>query len=166
MYVKRAIFILETYESQCKINNNNKKKKKKKKRRNVWYVRLTKLKSACASHPVLSEYVLSVWRPYSSLTVQIQPVKILISLYERAHRLFWSFSERTYPRFLTFWLICFIGISQGPVVQSIVSLTSSLVGKLLTVLASAISNSLVFLLKNVSSFCKCKSYSHLFQQKY
>ena len=47
---------------------------------------------------------------------------------------------------------------QGPVVQSIVSLTSSLVVKMLIVLVSTISNSQVFLLKNVSSFCKCKSY--------
>ena len=55
----------------------------------------------------------------------------------------------------------------GPVVQSIVSLTSLLVFKMLTVLESTISNSQVFLLKkNVSSFCKCKSYSHFFQQKY
>ena len=36
---------------------------------------------------------------------------------------------------------------QGPVVQSIVSLTSSLVVKIVTVLVSIISNSLVFLLK-------------------
>ena len=54
----------------------------------------------------------------------------------------------------------------GPVVQSIVSFTSSLVVKLLTVLVSTISNSQVFLLKkNVSSFCKCKSYSHFFSKK-
>ena len=32
--------------------------------------------------------------------------------------------------------------------------------KMLTVLVSAISKSEVFLLKNVSSFCNCKSYSH------
>ena len=44
----------------------------------------------------------------------------------------------------------------GPVVQSIVSLTSLLVVKMLTVLVNTISNSQVFLLKNVSSFCKCK----------
>ena len=37
--------------------------------------------------------------------------------------------------------------SQGPVVQSAVSLTSSLVVKMLTVLVSTISNSYVFLLK-------------------
>ena len=36
---------------------------------------------------------------------------------------------------------------QGPVVQSIISLTSSLVVKMLTVLVSTISNSQVFLLK-------------------
>ena len=34
--------------------------------------------------------------------------------------------------------------------------------KILTVLVSTISNSQVFLLKNVSSFCKCKGYSHVF----
>ena len=48
--------------------------------------------------------------------------------------------------------------NQGLVVQSVVSLTSSLAAKMLTVLVSTISNSQVFLLKkNVS---KCKSYSH------
>ena len=41
---------------------------------------------------------------------------------------------------------------QGPVVQSIVSLTSSLVVKMLPVLVSTISNSQVFLLKNVSIY--------------
>ena len=49
---------------------------------------------------------------------------------------------------------------QGPVVQSMVSLTSSLVVKMLTVLISTISNSQVFLLKNESSILKCKSYTH------
>ena len=53
---------------------------------------------------------------------------------------------------------------QSPVVQNTVSLTSSLVVKMLTVLVSRISNSQVFLLKNVSSFCKCKSYSHFFSK--
>ena len=59
----------------------------------------------------------------------------------------------------------------GPFVQSMVSLTSSLVVKtsslvvkMLTALVSTISNSQVFLLKNVSSFCKCKSYSHFFSK--
>ena len=36
--------------------------------------------------------------------------------------------------------------------------------KILTVLVSTISNSQVFLLSNVSSFCKCKSYSHFFSK--
>ena len=37
--------------------------------------------------------------------------------------------------------------------------------KMLTVLVNTISNSLVFLLKkNVSSFCKCKSFSHFFSK--
>ena len=46
-----------------------------------------------------------------------------------------------------------IKFTQGPVFQSIVSLTSSLVVKMLTVLVSMISNLQVFMLKNVSSFC-------------
>ena len=50
---------------------------------------------------------------------------------------------------------------QGPVVQSVVSLISSLVVKMLTVLVSKISNSQVFLLKHVSSFC---NYSHFFSK--
>ena len=49
-------------------------------------------------------------------------------------------------------------VNHGPVVQSIVSLTSSLVVKMLFVLVSTIFNSHVLLLKkNVSSFCKCKN---------
>ena len=36
--------------------------------------------------------------------------------------------------------------------------------KILTVLVSTISNSLVFLLKKVSRFCKYKSYSHFFSK--
>ena len=51
----------------------------------------------------------------------------------------------------------FIIVFLGPVVQSIVSLMSSLMVKMLTVLVCTISNSQVFLLKNVRSF---KSYSH------
>ena len=46
---------------------------------------------------------------------------------------------------------------QGPVIQSVVSLMSSLVVKMLTVLLSTISSSQVFLLKNVNSFFKCKN---------
>ena len=44
---------------------------------------------------------------------------------------------------------------QGPVVLSIVSLTSSLVVKMLTVLVSTISN---------SQCHKCESYSHVFSK--
>ena len=36
--------------------------------------------------------------------------------------------------------------------------------KMLIVLVNTISNSQLFLLKNVSSFCKCKSYSHFFSK--
>ena len=52
--------------------------------------------------------------------------------------------------------------SLGPVVQSIVSLMRSLVVKMLTAPVSTISNSQVFLLKNVCSFCK--SYSYFFSK--
>ena len=45
---------------------------------------------------------------------------------------------------------------QGPVVKSVVSLTSSLVVEMLTVLLSTVSNSQVFLLK--------KCYSHFFSK--
>ena len=56
--------------------------------------------------------------------------------------------------------------NQDPDVRSVVTLTSSLDVKMLTVLVNTISNSQVFLLeKNVSSFCKCKSYSHFFFSK-
>ena len=47
--------------------------------------------------------------------------------------------------------------NRGPVVQNIVTLTSSLVVKMLSVLVSIIFNSQLFLLKNkLSSFFKCK----------
>ena len=53
----------------------------------------------------------------------------------------------------------------GPVVQSVVSLTSSLVVKMLTVLVNT-SNSQVFLLKNVSSVCKSQATHIFFSTKY
>ena len=46
--------------------------------------------------------------------------------------------------------------NQGPIVQNIVSLTSSLVVKMLTVLVSKIPNSQVFLLKKYVCVKKCK----------
>ena len=53
----------------------------------------------------------------------------------------------------------------GPVVQSVVSLTSSLRVISLTVLADSIHNILIFFAeKNVSSFCTA-SYSHFFSKK-
>ena len=51
-----------------------------------------------------------------------------------------------------------------PIVQSIISLTRSLMVKMFTVLGSTISNSQVFLLKKCEKFCKCKSYSHFFSK--
>ena len=45
----------------------------------------------------------------------------------------------------------------GPVVQSIVSLMSSLMTNLLTVVADLFSNALIFLPQNVSSFCNANT---------
>ena len=54
---------------------------------------------------------------------------------------------------------------QGPVVQSVISLTSSLRVISLTVLADSIYNILIFFAeKNVSSFCTAKA-SHIFSAK-
>ena len=54
---------------------------------------------------------------------------------------------------------------QGPVVQSIVSLTSLLRVISLTVLADSIYNILIFFAeKNVSSFCTAKA-THIFSEK-
>ena len=48
-----------------------------------------------------------------------------------------------------------------PVVQSIVNLPSSLMTNYLTVVAKLFSNTLIFLSKNVSSFCNAKA-THIF----
>ena len=54
-----------------------------------------------------------------------------------------------------------LALNQGPLVQSIVSLTSSLMTNSLTFVVVVFSNTLIFLMqKNVSSFC-----NHNFQQK-
>ena len=56
---------------------------------------------------------------------------------------------------------------QGPVVQSFVSLTSSLRVISLTVLADSIHNILIFFAeKNVSSFCTAKATHIFFSKKY
>ena len=58
-----------------------------------------------------------------------------------------------------------ITIIQGPVVQSIISLTSSLSVISLTILAHSIYNILIFFAeKNVSSFCTAKA-THIFFSK-
>ena len=56
--------------------------------------------------------------------------------------------------------------NQGPVVQSIVSLMSSLMVKMLTVLVSSIPNSQVFLLKKCELFLQMHKLLTFFQQKY
>ena len=61
---------------------------------------------------------------------------------------------------------CYYRRSQSPVVQSVVSLTSSLVVKMLTILVSKISNSQVFCWKKMwVAFANAKA-THIFQQKY
>ena len=57
-------------------------------------------------------------------------------------------------------------IQMDPVVQSVVSLTSSLVVKMLTVLVSTISNSQVFLLKKCEQLLQMQKLLTFFQQKY
>ena len=58
-----------------------------------------------------------------------------------------------------------ISTALGPVVQSVVSLTSSLRVISLTVLANSIYNILIFFAeKNVSSFCTAKA-THIFSAK-
>ena len=73
----------------------------------------------------------------------------------------WIFFNIGVPFFFFFFFLlqCFGTVLLGLVVQSIVSLTSSLMTNSLTVVAKVFSNALVLLLqKNVSSFCS--SYSH------
>ena len=54
----------------------------------------------------------------------------------------------------------------GPVVQSIVSLTSLLVVKILTVLLSTVSNSQVFVLKKWEKLLQMQKLLTFFHQKY
>ena len=54
----------------------------------------------------------------------------------------------------------------GPVVQSFVSLTSSLRVILLTVLADSIHNILIFFAEKCEQLLHCKSYSHFFSKKF
>ena len=64
------------------------------------------------------------------------------------------------------WFICsmLVDIGLGPVVQSIVSLTSSLRVISLTFSGFNIQYSDIFCLKNVSSFCTAKA-THIFSAK-
>ena len=58
------------------------------------------------------------------------------------------------------------GKTQGPVVQSIVSLTISLRVISLTVLADSIYNILIFFAEKCEYILQCKSYSHFFSKKF
>ena len=48
----------------------------------------------------------------------------------------------------------------GPVVQSVISLTSLLMTNSLTVVAKVFSNTLIFVLQKCESILQCKIYSH------
>ena len=65
-----------------------------------------------------------------------------------------------YPSYLDIWL----DPEQGPGVQSIVSLTSSLMTNLLTVVAKVFSNTLIFLLPKFEVLLQYKDYSHIFSK--
>ena len=54
---------------------------------------------------------------------------------------------------------------QGPVVQSIVILTTSLRRHFVKYMPTTLSNPLLFLLKKCENLLQCKRFSHFFQQK-
>ena len=56
-------------------------------------------------------------------------------------------------------------IVQGPVVQSIVSLTKSLRGHLVKCIPTTLSNTLLFLLKKCENLLHCKRFSHFSNKK-
>ena len=67
-------------------------------------------------------------------------------------------------KFLGFALLC--DNDQGLVVQSIVSLTSSLRGQLVKCFTTLWPNTLIFLLKKSEKLLHCKSFTHFFNKKY
>ena len=60
---------------------------------------------------------------------------------------------------------CPPSVVQGQVVQSIVSLTSSLRGQLVKCFTTLKPNTLIFLLKKLEMLLYCKSFSHFFNKK-
>ena len=80
---------------------------------------------------------ISASRNFASLIIQNVPSEDSDQIAQK-NRLIWICKGHTCPK------VCFL---MGPVVQSVVSLTTSLVVKLLIVLESTMSNSQVFLLK-------------------
>ena len=84
-----------------------------------------------------------------SILLENYPIQLRVSSYRKAP------SGSTHSKHL------------GPVVQSVVCLTSSLRVISLSVLADSIHNILIFFAeKIVSSFLHCKSYSHFFSKKF
>ena len=89
-------------------------------------------------------------------------------------RLIWAFIVRIYPDTLSqdvdqmyvpsYRVQTFYNL--GSVVQSVVSLTSSLTVISLTILADSIYNILIFLLKKCEELLHCKSYPHFFSKKF
>ena len=77
----------------------------------------------------------------------------------------WSLAVRLYVQASVAQSYAHLTGDQGPDVQSVVSLTSSLRVISLTVLADSIYNILIFFAeKNVSSFCTAKA-THIFSAK-
>ena len=59
-----------------------------------------------------------------------------------------------------------LNVIQGPVVQNFVSLTLLLSPQFVKYISTSKANSLLFFVeKNVRILCKCKGFSHFFQQK-
>ena len=119
--------------------------------------------STCDFNGINSRNIYYWWRGVSTSAKISECVPYIHVVTAPDYRGIHQGTSNEYPQHMYSWRRSI----QGPVVQNIVSLISSLVVKMLTVLLSKISNSQVFFWKkkkNVSSFCKCKSYSHFFSK--
>ena len=79
---------------------------------------------------------------------------------------YWRLVPATPPHTHILFLCLWHDIHQGPVVQSIVRLTKSLVNDSLSLLVRLKSSVLIFLLKNCEELLHCKSSSHFFCKKW
>ena len=111
---------------------------------NSWHSRNSlnsKCKKSCKKDGLLCS-ICRQWRPEQSIQGLHCPLTDGLDQIARMSRLIWVFAVH-----LLLWISRYFRIYQGPVVQSIISLTSLLVVKMLTVLVSKMSNSQIFLLK-------------------